>query len=323
MEEKKTARIPDGFDPNGPGIANGSYFGLPFAPEESSLVLIPVPWDVTVSYREGTALGPGAILDASLQVDLYDVHCPGAWKQGIGTAELDDTWPLRSRMLREEARRVIEHWETGGSPDSESLRRRLRRVNEGAERLEAEVYAEACRWLDAGKTVGVVGGEHSVPLGLIRAVAERHPGLGILHVDAHADLREAYEGFVRSHASIMFNALREAPSLASLVQVGVRYFCDEEAARDDVRRTGAVGLEVRRRKLAFPLRTDRRPVAAASVRELRHRRPDPAVLPPYGNARARRADFRRGGLSVVARRGVRAPDRRVRLVRSGSGSFRR
>ena len=239
MEEKKTARIPYGIDPNGPGIANGSYFGLPFAPEESSLVLIPVPWDVTVSYREGTALGPGAILDASLQVDLYDVHCPGAWKQGIGTAELDDTWPLRSRMLREEARRVIEHWETGGSPDSESLRRRLRRVNEGAERLEAEVYAEACRWLDAGKTVGVVGGEHSVPLGLIRAVAERHPGLGILHVDAHADLREAYEGFVRSHASIMFNALREAPSLASLVQVGVRDFCDEEArlAADDPRVT--------------------------------------------------------------------------------------
>lgn len=127
----------------------------------------------------------------------------------------------------------------GGSPDSESLRRRLRRVNEGAERLETEVYAEACRWLDAGKTVGVVGGEHSVPLGLIRAVAERHPGLGILHVDAHADLREAYEGFVRSHASIMFNALREAPSLASLVQVGVRDFCDEEArlAADDPRVT--------------------------------------------------------------------------------------
>ena len=230
MEEKNTARIPDGFDPNGPGIANGSYFGLPFAPEESSLVLIPVPWDVTVSYREGTALGPGAILDASLQVDLYDVHCPGAWKRGIGTAELDDTWPLRSRMLREEARRVIEHWETGGSPDSESLRRRLRRVNEGAERLEAEVYAEACRWLDAGKTVGVVGGEHSVPLGLIRAVAERHPGLGILHVDAHADLREAYEGFVRSHASIMFNVLRDVPQAVRIAQVGVRDFSEGEAA---------------------------------------------------------------------------------------------
>jgi len=119
MEEKKTARIPDGFDPNGPGIANGSYFGLPFAPEESSLVMIPVPWDVTVSYREGTALGPGAILDASLQVDLYDVHCPGVWKRGIGTAELDDTWPLRSRMLREEARRGdghLEEGEGGGPP---------------------------------------------------------------------------------------------------------------------------------------------------------------------------------------------------------------
>ena len=65
--------------------AFGNARRLPFAPEESSLVLIPVPWDVTVSYREGTALGPGAILDASLQVDLYDVHCPGAWKWGIGT----------------------------------------------------------------------------------------------------------------------------------------------------------------------------------------------------------------------------------------------
>lgn len=86
MEEKKTARIPDGFDPNGPGIANGSYFGLPFAPEESSLVLIPVPWDVTVSYREGSALGPGAILDASLQVDLYRRALSGCRKRGIGTA---------------------------------------------------------------------------------------------------------------------------------------------------------------------------------------------------------------------------------------------
>lgn len=116
MEEKKTARIPDGFDPNGPGIAQRQLFRIALC---TGGVLSGADSRAVGrhrTYREGTALGPGAILDASLQVDLYDVHCPGAWKQGIGTAELDDTWPLRSRMLREEARRVIEHWETAGSP---------------------------------------------------------------------------------------------------------------------------------------------------------------------------------------------------------------
>ena len=99
-----------GFDPNAPGVNNGNFFGMPFTPEEARLVLLPVPWDVTVSYREGTAYGPDAILDASMQVDLYDVHHPGGWKQGIGTLPADDMLELRGRRLREDARRVIEHW---------------------------------------------------------------------------------------------------------------------------------------------------------------------------------------------------------------------
>lgn len=228
--EKTNDSIPFGFDPNGPGVANGCYFGLPFTPGQSSLVLIPVPWDVTTSYRDGTAQGPAAVLDASLQVDLYDVHYPDGWRRGIGTLELDDTLPLLGSRLRGDARRVIAHLEAGGSPEDDSVRKFLKRVNEGSAALNATVYGEACRRLDAGKKVAVVGGEHSVPLGLIRAVAERNPGLGILHIDAHADLREAYEGFTYSHASIMYNALREAPSLGALVQVGIRDFCDDEAA---------------------------------------------------------------------------------------------
>ena len=125
---------------------------------------------------------------------------------------------------------MIEHWEQGGSPDNESVRRKIQRVNEGSARLNEYVYREVSRWMAAGKKVGVVGGDHSVPLGAVRAAAERHPGLGILHVDAHADLREAYEGFAYSHASIMHNVLHEVPGVASLVQVGVRDFCDDEAA---------------------------------------------------------------------------------------------
>ena len=143
----------------------------------------------------------------------------------------------RSARLRQEALRVMSHLEGGGSPESELMQRRLRRINEASAELNDYVYGEAKRWLDAGKKVGVVGGDHSVPLGLIRAVAGRYPGVGILHVDAHADLREAYEGFTYSHASIMYNALHEAPGVGALVQVGIRDFCDEEleVARADER----------------------------------------------------------------------------------------
>ena len=172
-----------------------------------------------------------------MQVDLYDIHYPGGWERGIGTLEMDDTFQPRSARLRQEALRVMSHLEGGGSPESELMQRRLRRINEASAELNDYVYGEAKRWLDAGKKVGVVGGDHSVPLGLIRAVAGRYPGVGILHVDAHADLREAYEGFTYSHASIMYNALHEAPGVGALVQVGIRDFCDEEleVARADER----------------------------------------------------------------------------------------
>jgi agmatinase len=93
--------------------------------------------------------------------------------------------------------------------------------------MNAWVYDQVRRRLEEGKLVGVVGGDHSVPFGAIRAVAERHPGLGILHVDAHADLRRAYEGFRWSHASIMHNVLG-LPPVSRIVQVGIRDYSDEE-----------------------------------------------------------------------------------------------
>lgn len=83
--------------------------------------------------------------------------------------------------------------------------------------------------MNEGKIVGLVGGDHSTPLGYMKAIGERHGSFGILHIDAHADLREAYEGFTYSHASIMFNALKEIPSLTRLTQVGIRDYCDAEA----------------------------------------------------------------------------------------------
>lgn len=102
------------------------------------------------------------------------------------------------------------------------------------------VYDEACKILALGKIPAVVGGDHSSPEGVIRAVSEHYKGtVGLLHFDAHADLREAYQGFVRSHASIMFNVMHAPWRPAKLVQVGIRDFCEEENAliekRSDIR----------------------------------------------------------------------------------------
>jgi len=220
-------------NPNDVSIPNGNYFALPFTPEEAALVLLSVPWDVTTSYRPGAAKGPDAILEASPQLDLYDFHYPGAWRKGIGTLEFDSTIPYTSKKLREEAEKVIIHLESGGSVEEEYAVKKLKRINKASRLLNEYVYREAKRWLDAGKKVGLVGGDHSTPFGLIRAVAEREGEIGILQIDAHADLRVAYEGFEHSHASIMNNALNGIDGVQSLVQVAVRDLSEEEAQRID------------------------------------------------------------------------------------------
>lgn len=219
------------FNPDGVGVNNGSYYGLPFTPEEARLVLVSVPWDVTVSYGSGTASAPDALIEASTQLDLYDPSAPDAWRKGIATADIDYDLLETSRRLRADAERVIEHLEEGGTPDDERIERRLRRVNEGCAAMNENVLHQAREWLSRGKLVGLVGGDHSTPYGLIRAIAEHEEHFGILHIDAHCDLRDAYEGFEFSHASIMFNVLRDVPQVQKLVQAGVRDFCDAEAAR--------------------------------------------------------------------------------------------
>lgn len=219
------------FDPNGVGVDNGAFFGLPFSPAEAALVLISAPWDVTVSYGAGAALAPDALIGASTQLDLYDAAAPGAWRAGIATDDIDPAIEECSARLRADARKVIDHLEGGGLPTDDYVVRKICRVNDGSCEANERVRAQAARWLEAGKLVGLVGGDHSTPYGLIAALAERHAGFGILHVDAHCDLRSAYEGFEFSHASIMYNVLRDIPQVSRLVQVGVRDYCDAEAER--------------------------------------------------------------------------------------------
>lgn len=218
------------FDPNGVGEI-GKIFGLPFSEQEAELVLIPVPWEVTVSYRGGTADGPEAILEASTQVDLFVNDIPSAWKMGINMLPSPDALIAENTKYRDLASKYIAMQEKGKRiKDHPEMKIVPKAVNDICEKLNIYIKSEANRYLNQGKMVGIVGGDHSTPLGLIRALNDIHDDFGILQIDAHADLRKAYEGFKYSHASIMYNAL-SCRNISKLVQVGVRDCCEEEAKR--------------------------------------------------------------------------------------------
>lgn len=216
------------FNPNDPGIANGNYFALPCETDRAQLVLISAPWDVTTSYRPGTAQGPRAMIDASLQIDLFDTAVPRVWEMPVATLPISEELTALNRITRKYAEKVIQAWQSGQNPDT--VYREMEKVNEACERLNRHIYHQCSEQIAHGRLVGLVGGEHSVPFGFLQALAEEHESFGILHLDAHADLRAAYEGFTYSHASIMYNVLNRIGAVGKLVQVGIRDYCQEEDA---------------------------------------------------------------------------------------------
>jgi len=217
------------FDPNSVGLKSNNIFGLPFKEDDAAVVLLPVPWEVTVSYRQGTARGPEYIFDASMQVDLYDPDMTDVWKKGFHMLPLDKNIRRKSDYLRQCAQLIISHIVDGGDvSENEQLSEKMIEINQGSAMLCNWVQEMTGNLLKEGKKVGLMGGDHSTPLGYIRALGEVHSDFGILQIDAHADLREAYEGFTYSHASIMYNVLKEVPQMKKLVQVGIRDYCDEE-----------------------------------------------------------------------------------------------
>jgi len=215
------------FDPSAPGINNGNYFGLSFSTDEALIVLISVPWDVTTSYRNGTSDGPAAILEASLQVDLYDADFGEAWMKGIASLPFDKEIEKINKKNRKKSKIVIEALTEGKHLEAEKYTSLLKDVNCASEKLNKKIYKESSTILSKQQIPGIIGGEHSVPLGLIKAIADKYNDFGILHIDAHADLRQAYEGFEYSHASIMYHASK-IPQLSKLVQVGLRDFSLKE-----------------------------------------------------------------------------------------------
>lgn len=214
------------FDPNSAPDEDSGVFGLPHKEKDSKLVLLPVPWEATTSYGGGTSDGPKAILEASGQIDLFDGEVNKPYEPGIFMLPESKEVRAWNKKAKASAQKIIAK---GGRIDgNKKLAAELKNVNALSEKLNDWVHRESLKHMNAGKIVGLVGGDHSVPLGAFKAAAEKHGGFGLLHFDAHSDTRDAYEGFVHSHASIMRNALDSIPSITRLTQVGIRDYCEQE-----------------------------------------------------------------------------------------------
>lgn len=178
--------------------ANPEVFGRAVPWEAAELVLIAVPWEGGVSFRKGTAQAPELIRHVSEQIDYYRSECPLLEKSGIA-------WQAPTYSFPHE-----------GSPD---------------EIYEAHVLpyvrAAVADALSGKKHFGVVGGDHSVPLGAHHALQSE--AYGVLHLDAHADLRMSYAGQRYSHATILYH-ITQLPAVEKIVAVGIRDWASEEAS---------------------------------------------------------------------------------------------
>jgi len=156
--------------------------------DQSKYILLSVPYDKTSTFQKGADLGPQAILDASDSIELYDVVTDNeAYIAGIYTDDFQYNFDTPEAMVQ-------------------------------------SVYDRVKHFLNQKKTVGLLGGEHSVSVGAIKALSEKYHQLSVLQIDAHADLREEYHDSPYNHACVM----RRAQEYANVVQVGIRSVCSEE-----------------------------------------------------------------------------------------------
>ncbi len=232
-DSNTTLRTPK-FDATTTISSDYGVFGIPLSEAECKLVILPVPWEVTTSYGKGASNGPRIIREASAQIDLFDIETKTAYEEGIFMKVVDPEILQMSQDFKIDAQKVI-GLKTAMSEDSKTIETLTSKVNQASEKLSQWVYTETKKILAAGKLFGLVGGDHSSPLGAIQAICEKHlvdgrSEVGILHIDAHSDTRNSYQGFKQSHASIMYNVMNSPIEKrpAKLVQLGIRDFCEEE-----------------------------------------------------------------------------------------------
>jgi agmatinase len=199
-----------------PPREDAGIFGITVPTDLAKLAIIGVPWDVTTSYGHGTARTPEAIVRPSHQLDLFDINFGKPYRHGIALEVLPGVEDLNKK-----GRKIVDQARDGDE-------KAVSQINDMSQTVNNDVYKRSKELLDQGKMVGLLGGDHSCPLGLIKALNERYKDITVIHIDAHHDLRDGYEGFTYSHASIMNNVLRECPNVTKLIALGIRDFSQDE-----------------------------------------------------------------------------------------------
>lgn len=201
----------------------GQLFGRPIPPEKAQVLFMPAPWSASC-IDVNTVLGPEAILRSSYQVGRSSNHYSNAWNIKMAMLPMPYGWKLKSNQLSHSAKTYLQAWQAG----SEIMNRQLTaRLDQYSLAFKDRIKSKALLYMEQGKMIGLVGGEQTCALGLIEACTEHHESFGILHIDAHADLRKSYQGLAYSHASIIYHAL-QLPQVKLLTQVALRNYCEEE-----------------------------------------------------------------------------------------------
>lgn len=206
--------------------ADSPLFGWERPQEQSELVIIPAPWEPTTSFKGGTSSSPGLIREASHQMDYFhELYDYGVYAKGIFYKEVDP----RIAGLHERALQLCDHVQSAlTEDDSADVSAQQKEMNQLSDEFNAIIYTHAKEVLDQNKTPALFGGDHSTPYGVAQALSEKYEEWSVLHIDAHLDLRVAYQGFSHSHASIMYNISKLPNAPKNLVHVGVRDFSHSE-----------------------------------------------------------------------------------------------
>ena len=221
MEEKK-------FDPNAAAALGSGIYGLPCSADDAEIIIIPVEWELTTSYNRGTIGGPQAVFDGSMQVDLCHHDYPDVWQRGIWMDEFPQELRELHSHLAPISEEIIDGIESGDVDENpENYEDKYMAVEDGFNKMFAWLKDRIAYWKSLGKKVGLLGGDHSIPLPYHTYFNEQEEEYGIVHVDAHSDLRIEFEGFKFSHASIFYNVMKY-DNVEKLVQVAIRDYCDQE-----------------------------------------------------------------------------------------------
>ncbi|OGR15033.1 MAG: hypothetical protein A2341_01210 [Deltaproteobacteria bacterium RIFOXYB12_FULL_58_9] len=213
------------FDADDRANPDSGVFGLAVGPDDAAVILVPVPFDASTSWGRGAADAPRAITTASHQIDLYDPLVGTPYEAGIAMLAPQESVAARNQRGRDLADKNHSIMDNGAA-ENESV---LGDLNDLCNEIHQWVDGEVSKWIERGRIVGTIGGDHSVAYGAINAHLRRYPNMALLQVDAHADLRLAYEGLTWSHASVMRNLI-DNTELGLLVQVGLRDVSPGEVA---------------------------------------------------------------------------------------------